>query len=380
MSHASQHTTGKILALTFVVALVLLGVFAAAAAASPDIPEICSDCHMSVGAAPTVQITSAEAVDPVTYSLHQSSTAWAAFDLSDNMKRLADSTSADGTFTAPLGHYVRVCSADGYATGTWTQAYIVTPKAPSHGTTSPSTPQVVAPGGSKAFSFAADSGYHLADVKVNNVSNPAAVTDGSYTFTNVQADGTIAATFAADVVKYTITPTAGANGTISPATPQSVDMGGSVTFTVTPNAGYQVDAFTVDGAAATLTAGKYTFTNVAADHSIAVTFKAGVQKCTATIALTGLKSGVLKLHKRVTIKGVVKPAHSGKATVKIQRKSGAKWRTAKTVTRTVSATRGAYSYSYKPTKTGTYRVKVSVAKASAYAAATTAYKTFKVKK
>jgi hypothetical protein len=182
------------------------------------------------------------------------------------------------------------------------------------------------------------------------------------------------------VTTYTITPSAGAGGTISPATAQTVASGSDVTFTITPSAGYQVDAVTADGAPVTLTAGTYTFTNVTADHTIAATFKpAAPTKCTATITLTGLKAGVLRRGKTVTIKGTVKPAHSGSAKITIQRKAGTRWVAAKSVTRPMNATSGAYSYGYKPTKIGTYRVKTSVAKTALYTAATTAYKTFKVK-
>jgi len=379
MKHASQHTTSKVLALTFLLAIALLGVFAVTAAASPNINEICSDCHTGVGAPPAVTITSAPGADPVTYSVSQTSTAWAAFDLTNNLTEVGSGTGGTGTFSAPLGHYVRVCSADGSATGTYTTAYLVTPKAPSHGKTTPSTPQVVAPGGtSPAFTFTADAGYHLSDVKVNTVSNPAAVTAGTYTFTNVQADSTIAAVFAADVVNFTITPSAGANGTISPATPQTVVSGSNMTFAITPDTGYNVATLTVDGTAVAATT-SYTFTNVTKNHSIAATFAAGPQKCKATIALTGLKSGVLKFHKVVTIKGVVTPAHSGSATLTIQRKAGSKWVAAKTIARPMNATTGAYSYGYKPTKTGTYRVKTSLKATSLFGATTTAYKTFKVK-
>ena len=57
----------------------------------------------------------------------------------------------------------------------------------------------------------------------------------SYSFTNVTANHTIAASFAIDT--YTITATAGANGSITPAV-RNVTHGGTTTFTVTPDAGY----------------------------------------------------------------------------------------------------------------------------------------------
>ena len=70
----------------------------------------------------------------------------------------------------------------------------------------------------------------------------------SYTFTNVTANHTIRVTFALDT--FTITPTAGPNGSISPSTPQAVDYGGSQTFTITPDTGYHVADVLVDGVSA----------------------------------------------------------------------------------------------------------------------------------
>jgi hypothetical protein len=191
--------------------------------------------------------------------------------------------------------------------------------------------------------------------------------------------GPIGITRLNQATEYTITPSAGANGAISPATVQTVAVGGSKTFTITPDAGYQVDALTVDGSVVA-PATSYTFSNVTDNHTIAVTFKvAAPTPCAATISLTGLKAGALKLGKKVTVKGTVKPAHAVNATVAIQRKVGAKWVKAKTVACTVNATSGAYSYVYKPLKKGAYRVKTSIAKTATYASATTAYKAFKVK-
>ena len=69
----------------------------------------------------------------------------------------------------------------------------------------------------------------MADVLVDGVS-VGAVT--SYTFTNVTANHTIAASFAIDT--YTITASAGANGTISPTGAVSVNYGANQTFTITP--------------------------------------------------------------------------------------------------------------------------------------------------
>ncbi len=73
-------------------------------------------------------------------------------------------------------------------------------------------------------------------------------------------------------MSYTITPTAGANGSVSPSSSVSVASGASQTFTFTPSSGYVVDAVTVDGASVG-SVPSYTFTNVTTNHTISVTFK-----------------------------------------------------------------------------------------------------------
>jgi hypothetical protein len=69
----------------------------------------------------------------------------------------------------------------------------------------------------------------------------------------------------------TITASAGANGTISPAGAVTVTPGDSQTFTITPNSGYYVVDVLVDGASVGAVT-TYTFSNVTANHTIAATF------------------------------------------------------------------------------------------------------------
>ena len=73
--------------------------------------------------------------------------------------------------------------------------------------------------------------------------------------------------------QYTLTPSAGANGSISPSTPQTVTAGNNQTFNFSPNSGYEVDQVKVDGASVSFSGNSYTFTNVQASHTINVTFK-----------------------------------------------------------------------------------------------------------
>lgn len=71
--------------------------------------------------------------------------------------------------------------------------------------------------------------------------------------------------------QFTITATAGNGGKIAPTGATNVYKGTSKAFTITPNAGYHVDSLTVDGTAVNVVT-EYTFSDVTANHTIAVTF------------------------------------------------------------------------------------------------------------
>ena len=74
------------------------------------------------------------------------------------------------------------------------------------------------------------------------------------------------------VTGYTITATAGANGSITPSGAVGVAAGGSQTFTISPSSGYVIDTLKVDGLEVTATT-SYTFSEVNSNHTIEVNFK-----------------------------------------------------------------------------------------------------------
>ena len=102
----------------------------------------------------------------------------------------------------------------------------------------------------------------------------------AYTVTFTASDNSGATASASRVVTvapggqtYAITATSGANGSISPSGTVSVNAGTSQTFTIAPNAGYQVSSVSVDGVNQGAVA-TYTFTNVNAAHTISAAFAA----------------------------------------------------------------------------------------------------------
>ena len=83
---------------------------------------------------------------------------------------------------------------------------------------------------------------------------------------------TVTYTIQIPVTGYTITATAGANGSITPSGAVGVVAGGSQTFTISPASGYVIDTLKVDSLEVTATT-SYTFSDVNANHTIEVTFK-----------------------------------------------------------------------------------------------------------
>ncbi len=90
-------------------------------------------------------------------------------------------------------------------------------------------------------------------------------------------------------VNYTITSSAGTNGTISPSGAISVASGSNRTFTITPNSGFEINDVLVNGNSV----GKvnsYTFNNIRSNQTISATFKTSLPGI-ITIAATAGPNG-----------------------------------------------------------------------------------------
>lgn len=208
-------------------------------------------------------------------------TSW-AWDFKNDGSIVSDRQNPGVTYEGPGTYTVKlnVTNADGsdeevktgYITVIDPSAVMaITATAGAGGTISPAGVVDVSAGGSQAFAITPNTGYHIADVLVDGVSQGAIDT---YTFTSVMADHTIAASFA--INKYTITPSNGnpGKGTITPNTAQIVDHGASSSFTMVDN-GKQISDVKIDGVSISpvpTSPYTYTFTNVDANHTIYVNF------------------------------------------------------------------------------------------------------------
>ncbi|WP_407521112.1 HYR domain-containing protein [Lacibacter sp. MH-610] len=163
-----------------------------------------------------------------------------------------------------------------YSFTTAVQQYTITASAGANGSISPSGTTTLNSGGNQTYTIAPGSScYRISSLTVNG--NPASLTTGSfdnggtYVFNNVTANQTIDVTFA--LKTYTVTVSAGANGSISPGT-GSVNCGDNATYTITPNAGFYISDVQINGVSnATAKAnGSYTFSNVTSNQTISASF------------------------------------------------------------------------------------------------------------
>ena len=91
------------------------------------------------------------------------------------------------------------------------------------------------------------------------------------------------------LVTHTVTPSAGANGSLNPATPQTVNHGFTIQFTVTPASNYHID--TVSGCGGSLLGTTYTTGAVTADCSVTASFAINTYTLTYTAGANGTISG-----------------------------------------------------------------------------------------
>ncbi len=138
-----------------------------------------------------------------------------------------------------------------------------------HGSISPAGKVTYNGGDRPVYRFTPESGYKVDTVVVDDV--PVADPTTTYTFAPLAADHRIYVTFVRDQW-FTITASAGANGTIKPAGRILVEPGKSQTFTFQPASSFVVDGVYVDGTRVGNQT-SYTFFNVQANHTISVTFK-----------------------------------------------------------------------------------------------------------
>ncbi|HAS53855.1 MAG TPA: hypothetical protein DCS42_06850, partial [Nitrospiraceae bacterium] len=175
-----------------------------------------------------------------------------------------DADCSDGSVTMNVS---RTCSA------TFTSnIYTVTTTA-ANGTITSAVNPAVNHGSTTTVTGSANAGYYFTGVSgcsgTPQTNTDQSVTSFSYYTGAITATCTVAAAFAIKI--YTIAASAGADGSISPTGPVTVNHGASQTFTITPNAGYGITDVLVNGASIGAVT-TYMFENVTAPQTIEATF------------------------------------------------------------------------------------------------------------
>ena len=189
--------------------------------------------------------------------------------------------------TCPAGSLVGttyttgVITADCTVTASFTQVtFTVTPSAGANGTITPSTPQTVASGATTTFTVTPNAGY-AAVVGGTCGGNLVGTT---YTTNPITANCTVAASFTQNT--YTVTPSAGANGSITPSGAVNVTCGDDQSFTIAADACYSIADVLVDGVSVGAVA-SYSFNDVAANHTIDASFVIDTYVITASAGPNG---------------------------------------------------------------------------------------------
>ena len=110
-------------------------------------------------------------------------------------------------------------------------------------------------------------------------------TTGTNTSTSTQGSGSTAfgdIAVGKQLITFTLTPSAGSNGSINPSAPVIINEGLNQSFSMTPSTGYHIDSVIVDGSYAG-TSSTYDFNDVTTNHTIDVKFAINTYNIVASV-------------------------------------------------------------------------------------------------
>lgn len=169
--------------------------------------------------------------------------------------------------------------------------FSVTISSTGNGTVTPIGVQTVLFGSFVSFTATPDAGYRANAQTTCGGVNGFLVGGNQYTTSGaVTANCTITVTFAPIVPQFIVTPVAGAHGSISPATPVTVQQSSPTAFIVVPAAGYVIGS--VSGCGGTLSGSIYTTGPITANCTVSAIFVA-VALATQSVPVNGMGAAFL---------------------------------------------------------------------------------------
>ena len=153
-------------------------------------------------------------------------------------------------------------------------------------------------GASATITFAPDTGYRIASVKINGTDVTSSVTNNQYIISSISSNTTLTVTFEAITHTLSITSvgngSASYNGTNVRGNSQSftIDEGTSATISFTPDSGYRIASVKVNNQDVTSSVvnNQYTISNITANTTLLVTFEA-IPPTTYTLSISASGNG-----------------------------------------------------------------------------------------
>ncbi|WII07630.1 hypothetical protein PED39_00085 [Methanomassiliicoccales archaeon LGM-RCC1] len=145
---------------------------------------------------------------------------------------------------------------------------MITASADSDAYISPEGYVLVIPGKDQTFVYGSKIGHTVSKVVVDGYE---VEPTGAYTFENVREDHTIDVFI--DMRCHVVTANSSYGGTITPSGRILVQDGNSITFTLTPMAGYVLSGITVDGKTVRSYGLTFTLSDIRDDHAVYATFR-----------------------------------------------------------------------------------------------------------
>jgi hypothetical protein len=156
----------------------------------------------------------------------------------DGINNLAAVANGYHTFenvTAP--HTINVITA--------LRTYTITASAGANGFISPVGVVTASYGQNRSFTFAPAGGYEIDQVLIDGIENGEAALNGAYVFLNITDDHTIHVTF--KQIRLFIRSSAVGSGVIDPFGVSEIPYGEAITYTITPDNGYEISKVFVNG-------------------------------------------------------------------------------------------------------------------------------------
>jgi hypothetical protein len=163
---------------------------------------------------------------------------------------------------------VAALNVSGTATTT-TVTYNVTPSAGANGSINPSTVQTVNANNAISLTVTPNTGYQTASV----TGCGGTLSGNIFTTGPITANCSVSATFSAvQAITYSVSPSWGANGSITPSAVQIVNPNSIVSFIITPNTGYMIAS--ASGCGGSLTGGTFNTAPITGNCTVSASFSA----------------------------------------------------------------------------------------------------------